>query len=325
MTGFFKQKNASNNLLLLVYALVLKFNLFLQPVGPLKQTDDHFLYKWVIGFLEPLQLSPTIYIFIAFVLLYTQATLFNRICNEQKILGKPNYLPAMSYILITSLFPDWNVFSSPLLVNSFLIWIFYKLITLPNASKPGSSIFNIGFFMGIISLLYQPALVFVLLTWVAIAMMRPFRIQEFLINILGVTTPYYFIAIVLYLSNSWDWNKLKPVFTFGLPAMPSSIFITISIGLLVLPFIIGGFFVQANLNKMFIQVRKSWSLLLLFVITSTLIVLVDGGNGYVNWLLCAVPLTAFHAAAYYFPNNKNFPLIMHWILFGYAIYINYWL
>jgi hypothetical protein len=325
VTGFFKTKNSSNNLLLLVYALVLKFNLFLHPVGPLKQSQDHFLYKWLIDFLAPLHLPAIVYIFFAFVLIYTQATLFNRICNAQKVLIKPNYLPAMAYILITSLFPEWNLFSSPLLVNSFLIWVFYRLITLPGAAKPGSAIFNIGFIIGIISLLYQPALVFVLLTWIAIFMMRPFHIREWLINILGVTTPYYFLAIILYLSNSWDWNKLKPVFSFGLPAMPSSVFVTISIALLVLPFIIGGFFVQANLSKMFIQVRKSWSLLLLFVIISTIIILVDGSNNYVNWMLCVVPLTAFHAAAYFYPSNKLFAMVMHWIIFGYAMYVNYWL
>ena len=67
-----------------------------------------------------------------------------------------------------------------------------------------------------------------------------------------------------------------------------------------------------------------WSLLLLFLIISTLIILVNGGSNYVNWLLCAVPLTAFHAAAYYFPPGRIFPPLLHWILFIYAIYVNYW-
>ena len=324
MIGFFKQKNSVNNLLLLVYALVLKFNLFLHPVGPLTQEEDHFIYTWLISILEPLHLSPVFYIIMAFILLYTQAMLFNRICNAQKIFAKQNFLPGMSYLLVTSLFAEWNVFSAALLVNSCLIWLFYRFITLQNASKPGAAIFNIGFIMGIISLLYEPALIFILITWIAIFMMRPFHIREWLINLLGITTPYYFLAIILYLANQWEWSKLQPSISFSLPAIPSSIFVTISLILLVLPFIIGGFMVQANLNKMFIQARKSWSLLLLFVIVSTLIILVDGGNNYVNWMLCAVPLTAFHAAAYYFSPGKVFPLVMHWIIFVYAMYLNYW-
>src|SRR6185436_14640377 len=111
-----------------------------------------------------------------------------------------------------------------------------RLIILHNSNKPGASIFNIGLIMGITTLIYQPSLVFILLIWAALFIMRPFRIQEWLINLLGITTPYYFLAILLYLANQWDWKKLAPHFTFGLPAMPSSFLVTISIILLVLPF-----------------------------------------------------------------------------------------
>jgi hypothetical protein len=53
------------------------------------------------------------------------------------------------------------------------------------------------------------------------------------------------------------------------------------------------------------------------------VILVDGGINYVNWLLCAVPLSVFHAAAYYFPKGKIFPAVLHWIVFLYAIYVIY--
>jgi hypothetical protein len=106
--------------------------------------------------------------------------------------------------------------------------------------------------------------------------------------------------------------------------MPTSGMLTISITLLIVPFIIGGFYVQNNLTKMLIQVRKSWSLLLVFLIVSMLIIMANGGNNYVNWLLCAVPLTAFHAAAYFYPQGKIFPQVLHWTIFAYAIYVGYW-
>jgi hypothetical protein len=325
VVGIFKQKSSVNSLLLLIYGLVLKFPIFLNPpVGPLRQEEDHFLYKWLIDFIAPANIPGVIFSLITFLLLYSQALLFNRIFNVQRMLGNPNYLPAMAYMLITSLFPEWNQFSAPLLVNSLMILVFYRLINIQNTQRPGAAIFNVGIIMGIITLLYQPAIIFILLMWLALFIMRPFRIQEWLINLLGVTMPYYFLILVLYLTNQWQWKKLQPEITFGLPAMPATLELTISLCLLILPFIIGGFLVNANLNKMFIQVRKGWSLLLLFLIISTLIILVNGGDNYVNWLLCAVPLTAFHAATYYFPPGRIFPPLLHWILFIYAIYVNYW-
>jgi hypothetical protein len=326
VTGIFKQKTSSNIIILLVYGLILKFNRFLNPAGgPLQQPEDHFLYNWLIGFLKPLNIAPVLYVLFAFLLLFSQALLFNRICNDQKLLPRPNYLPAMAHMLTTSLFVDWNYFSAPLLANTFLIWIFYRMTTLPNLQKPAPAIFSIGVQIGIVTLLYRPAVVFVALVLLALFIMRPFRLKEWAINILGITMPYYFLALVLYLGNQWDWNKIKPVFTISLPAIPSSVYNTISIILLVVPFMIGGYFVQANLNKMYIHVRKSWSLLLLYLILAMLIIMADGGSNYVSWMLCSVPITAFHAAMYFYIGSRRLPTVIHWVVFGYAMYLNYWL
>lgn len=325
MTGVFRQKNSSNAIILGLYALVLKFNIFLHPTGPLRQPEDNYLYNGLLQFLDSLHLPPVFYSILAFLLLYSQASLLNRICNNQKMLPRPNYLPAMSYILITSLMKDWNLFSAQLIINSLLIWIYYRMMMLYNSNKAAGSIFNIGVMMGVVSLFYQPAVVFALLIWFALFIMRPFIIREWLIGLLGLTTPYYFLGILLYLTNQWNWRKVIPLVDFSLPALPSSIFITISIALMILPFIISGVYVQNNLNKMLIQVRKNWSLLLLFLIVATFIILVNGGNNYANWLLCTVPMAVFHAALYFYPNNRTFPLIVHWNIFAYAIYVNYWL
>lgn len=325
MTGVFRQKNSSNAIILGLYALVLKFNIFLHPTGPLRQPEDNYLYNGLLQFLDSLHLPPIFYSILAFLLLYSQASLLNRICNNQKMLPRPNYLPAMSYILITSLMKDWNYFSAQLIINSLLIWIYYRMMMLYNSNKAAGSIFNIGVMMGVVSLFYQPAVVFALLIWFALFIMRPFIIREWLIGLLGLTTPYYFLGILLYLTNQWNWRKVIPSLDFSLPALPSSIFITISIALMILPFIISGVYVQNNLNKMLIQVRKNWSLLLLFLIVATFIILVNGGNNNANWLLCTVPMAVFHAALYFYPNNRTFPLIVHWNIFAYAVYVNYWL
>jgi hypothetical protein len=93
--------------------------------------------------------------------------------------------------------------------------------------------------------------------------------------------------------------------------------------LLVAPFIIGGYFVQNNLNKMLIHVRKTWSLILVYLMVAVLVILINKANSYENWIVTAVPFSAFHAAAYYFPTKKTFPLLLHWISFVVAIIINY--
>ena len=323
MIGIFKQKNPGNTLLLLIYALVLKFPSFLYPSGPLLQSGDHYLYKQLVSLLQALHLPNILYTLLAFILVFGQALLFNRICNAQKMIAKPSYLPAMAFILVTSLFFEWNQFSAPLLINGFLIWIFYRVMVLYTVPKAGNVIFNIGLLLGIITMLYSPAIVFILFVLFTLFIMRPLRIQEWVIALLGVTTPYYFLALILYFTNQWSWEHLVPSISFNIPRMPTSVFTTISIALLVIPFIVGGVFVQNNLNKMLIQVRKGWSLLLILLMISLSVTLVDKDTTYVNWILCVVPISAFHAAAYFYPLNRTFLLVLHWITFAYALYVNY--
>ena len=323
MIGIFKQKNPGNTLLLLIYALVLKFPSFLFPAGPLQQSGDHYVYTQLVRFLESLKLPLIVYSLLTFMLIFGQALLFNRICNAQKMIAKPTYLPAMAFILVTSLFVEWSQFSAPLLINTFLIWIFYRIMLLYNLPQAGSVVFNIGLLLGITTMLYHPAIVFILLVLFALYVMRPFHIQEWVIALLGITTPYYFLALALYFSNQWSWSHLVPAITFDFPKMPRSVFITISIALLVIPFVVGGIFVQNNLNKMLIQVRKGWSLLLIFLMISISVILIDGHANYVNWSLCVVPISAFHAAGYFYTQKRIFPLVLHWITFAFAVYINY--
>jgi hypothetical protein len=326
VVSIFKQKNPGNALLLLIYALALKFSMFLHPVAPVVQKGDNYLYRFIMDLLHSFVfVSPFFFQVISFVLLFTQATLFNRICNYQKLLPKQNFLPGMCYILLTSLLPDWNHFSAPLLINSIMIWVFYKMIALYNNERAASSIFNIGILIGIVSLLYLPGIAFLLLIFFALLVMRPFRLREWVMGILGFTFPYYFLFIILFISNKWVWENITPKIAFTLPSLSHSIWITAGIALVLIPFFIGGYFVQSNLNKWLIQVRKSWALLLMLLITVIIIILINRVNSYENWIIAIIPFAAFHAAAYFYSTDKIFTSILHWFTFIFVIIVNYFL
>jgi len=324
--GIFKQKNSTNALVLVVYALLLKFSIFLHPVLPVLHKEDNYLYRFIVNGINSLSHQAAFpYAVLSFLLLFTQAILFNSICNYHRILPKPNYLPGMSYLLVTSLLPDWNHFSAPLLLNSIMIWCLYRMIALYNSNKPVTAIFNIGLLAGLATLLYIPAVAFVLMVLFALIIMRPFRLQEWLVGFLGFTSPYYFLLFILYFTNQLNWKNVLPKIIFTLPALPTSIWTTLGLVLLVVPFMIGGYFVQNNLNKMLIQGRKSWSLILVFLIVAVIVILLNKADSYENWIVTAVPFAAFHAAAYYYPTNKVMPQVLHWLCFSLIVWENYFL
>jgi hypothetical protein len=322
--GIFRQKTPANALVLLIYALVLKFSLFLHPVAPALHPEDNYLYRLILNALNTIfNHTPILFSCLTFLLLVSQALLFNRIFNHTKVLPKPTYLPGMSYILITSLLPDWNHFSAPLLINTIMIWVWYRMMELYNSQRPGADIFGIGLWAGIVSLLYIPAVAFLLLVLFGLLTMRPFRIREWLVGLLGFTFPYYFLFLILYLSSQWKLADILPSLVFNVPAFPTSIWVSLGMAWLVIPFIIGGYFVQKNLSKFLIQIRKSWSLLLLYLLVAVIIILVNRVNSYENWIIMAVPFAAFHTAAYYYPTRTLGPNILHWLIVVYILAMNY--
>jgi hypothetical protein len=70
-------------------------------------------------------------------------------------------------------------------------------------------------------------------------------------------------------------------------------------------------------------VRKTWSLVLVFLIVAVIVILINKADSYENWIVTAVPFAAFHAAAYYYPVGKLFPRILHWLCFALVMAINY--
>lgn len=325
MIGTFKQKNPGNAFVLLVYGLVLKFPFFLHPEKNAVSEGDNYIYNVIVKFLAPFASGGIIiFPFLAFLLLFMQATLLNRIANSLKLLPRSNFLVGMSYMLVTSLVHEWNLFSAPLLVNSLLIWVWYRMTSLNNHNSPKTAIFNISMLVGVLPLIYSPAMVFLALLMFALILTRPFRITEWLVALLGFTTPYYFLFVILYLTDKWDWKKVIPVISFHFPKLPDSLWVTGGIIFMVLPFLIGAYYVQSNLSKMLIQMRKSWSLLLALLVVCVLIILVNPGNNtYLHWLPVVLPLAAFHAAAYYYPTGRWFPLLMHWVIFAFVVMLNY--
>ncbi len=95
MIGIFKQKASTNALLLFVYALVLKFPLFLHPFSPVLHAEDNYLYRFILTGLNSLFGHAALpFAILSFILLFSQATLLNSICNYHKMLPRANYLPA---------------------------------------------------------------------------------------------------------------------------------------------------------------------------------------------------------------------------------------
>ena len=76
---------------------------------------------------------------------------------------------------------------------------------------------------------------------------------------------------------------------------------------------------------MLIHVRKSWSLLLAFLVTAVFVIIINKAGTYENWIVTVMPFAVFHSAAYFYPANKVLVNVLHWVSFSVAIVMNYFL
>lgn len=320
MLKIFKQKNAAHPIFLLLYALILKSGSFVEPQSIRVSNEDHILFIQLVRFLNPSGEASYFFNILAFICFYIQALLFNKVVNQFKLLGKPSFLPGMCYILITSLIPEWNLLSAPLLINGLLIWLFHGVAKSFYSQQPRADVFNFGLIASIITLLYQPAFLFIFFVLIGIFIMRPFIFKEWLICLLGVLTPYYFVGVIYFLTDQFSWSAILPKISLHIPVLINDKNTLISLTFLILPFLIGAFWIQANLTKMYIQVRKNWSLLLLLILICFTVALMDYENNMTDWILTTIPFAAFHAATYQYPKRMWFVYILHWLTFAWCVY-----
>jgi len=323
--GIFRQKTPANILLLLLFSVLIKLPMFLHPHVPTIQPKDGLLFHAILKFLAPTgQATPVLYSVLAFFLLFIQAVALTRLINDYRMMNRSNYLPGMAYMLITSFFLEWNFFSAPLLINSLLIIILGWLFKIYNHPKGKGIIFNAGLGIGICSLIFFPSITFIIWVLFALMIMRPFRINEWLLCLLGLTTPYYFYGVYLFLSNQWHLDKILPYLTINVPSLQQSIWLAGSALLLMVPFLTGGYFVQDNLRRMLIQIRKGWSILLLYLLVAIFVPFVNTTNTFENWIMAAVPFAAFHSCTYFYPPRKLFPLLLFWLSVAFVLLYQYY-
>ena len=324
MTGIFKVNNPNNNFLLLLYGLAIKFHLFVFPLKPLKQGSDGIIYTSLINSFEKyFSGSSFVFSIICFVLLYAQAVSFNKFVNDQRMMTKPNYLTGMAYLLLTSLFSDWFPLSAALICNTLLIWIWAKLSILHNTNTPKATIFNIGLALGIAAFIYTPSILFVVLFIIALAITRPFRFSEWLLGFLGILTCYYFYAAWIFISGRWKLYKLPP-FEVELPKITIDRWEMIALGLVLAGMLMGLIFMRGQMRRQIVQTRKSWQLIYIYLLVAALIPFFNA-DSFNSWILATVPTSLILAAAFFYPDKKLFPLILHCCMLALCITIGYFI
>lgn len=326
MTGIFRQKTPGNIILLILLGIFIKLPSFFHAKGFIVKQSDGIFYTNLTGFLDrATNGSSFAFAVIAFVLNLLIAFILNSFINTDRFMNKPNFLSGMAYILITSFLPSFNMLSSNL-IASLLLLIAFKMFYQSHHVK--NHIFNGALLIGLASLFFFPSLFFIAWAFLALLILRPFRLADWMILLLGLASPYYFYGTYLYLNDRLE----VPSYFYHLSFLSSDIRYSLwhagALFLLLAPLLAGIYYVQANSAKMLVHIRKGWYLFMAYLVVAIVAALFDIEKTSENLVPALVPVAAFHGYGYMHAELKLYPKIAFWTTVAFIIvnqlYGNLW-
>ena len=201
MLQIFKDNQLFNALLVIPYLLVLSMNSWLLPVElSFSDSIQGSLSTWLFSVTQEAFVRYLLF----FVVVLFQAYLFNGIINFFKLAKSPTYISAVCFVLLHFIGFDIDVFNPLLLANTFLLLALYSLFASYNKKVSMSTVFNIGFFIGLAVLFYHSHIVYFYWSLFAFLIVRSFDLKEFLILISGFLVPLFLMATYQFLQNNLD-------------------------------------------------------------------------------------------------------------------------
>jgi hypothetical protein len=93
--------------------------------------------------------------------------------------------------------------------------------------------------------------------------------------------------------------------------------------ILLAAFTIGYYFVQTNLRRQVVQVRKLWYVMIIYLLLSVLIPLFYSAGIWQYYLLTAIPISIYISSALFYPRKRWFPIVLHWLLVAFVMGFSY--
>lgn len=319
MVFLFKDRSDINLIFLLLLSLGLHFHVWLHPPLVIANESDGFLAYLLIHFIKPL---PSIVLIVLFqLIILSQAIRLNILLSKFKMFQQISYLPAFTYIILTGLFPYWDVISSGLVANSLVIWILVKLLRLYDQNQPKTLEFNIGLIVGLSILLYEPIAILIPVVLFALIIIRPFSFSEWLVLIMGVLLPFYFIFTYVFLWGQLaDFRHFLPKLDWKNPLVKPELNVILALFVMAVQLIAGIFYWQKEQSRFIIQVRKYWGVLLLILLLTLFQPIIFSVQALYASAIVITPLACFISFGYGTPKRLLIPNLLFWFAIAVIVY-----
>jgi hypothetical protein len=326
LIGFIKHNRAVSIVLLPIALIVLWAYGFFHPVVPLTEHAAP-LYKLLISGIED---YPFLLTLISFILIFCEALLINYIVEKNEIINTTTYLPALVYIVLMSLQPEMFSLHPIVIANLFMLLAVYKLMQTYRKETAYSEAFDTGFFIALAVLFYIPSIVFILLLWIGLIIIRPFIWREWVISLLGLMLPLAYLMFYYFWNSKLDaleydalyYTLIAPSKSFNALSFSSAEYMQMAVLLFAAIFSVGRF--MRDLSKGTVRTRSNLLLILYFFIFSfaSIFIAPEYSIPYLSFL--SIPFAIFFSAYLLFAKREWIAEVL-FLLLIISVFINQFL
>jgi hypothetical protein len=312
--AIFRSNQLITSLLLLLYAAALHAGAWFRhrPVQ-VDAKEGGILYALLQ---QVLPSEPWLVYVLGVLLLTIQAFFLNLMELRYRLDREAHLFPGVFFLLFTAYSPGFSILSPLHFANLFLFFSLLQAMNLLRKGEVTGNIFNIGFFLALSTLFCPAYIVFVLLSFAVLNVVRGFQIRERAVLVIGFFVVLYLAGGIAYLAGYWkEFVQLQGPHAYGVShIVPSD-----SLSFFLVPWgvLLGVFLWQAGLflrkRTMQEQKRISFWFWMLLVSLATLPLQKNLAIGHA--LVVALPL-AYLSGMWFFHLKANWAELLHFILFS---------
>jgi hypothetical protein len=175
--------------------------------------------------------------------------------------------------------------------------------------------------VGFSILLYEPIAILIPVVIFALAIIRPFKLTEWLVLIMGIVMPFYFIFTYVFLTDSAQaFTSFLPKLDWENPFAALDYKSIIALSFMGIQFLMGLYFWQNQQNRFIIQVRKYWGVMLLTLVVTFFQPIIFSSQALYASAIVIAPLASFICFCYASPKQLMIPNVLFWISAGLIVY-----
>jgi hypothetical protein len=169
--------------------------------------------------------------------------------------------------------------------------------------------------------LYEPIAILIPVVLFALIIIRPFKVSEWMVLIMGILLPFYFIFTYIFLSgNLADFSNFLPKLDWKNPLVKLEWNVILALLVMGVQLIAGILYWQQEQVRFIIQVRKYWGVLFLVLILTLFQPIIFSVQALYASAIVITPLACFISFSYAIPQRLFIPNLLFWSALAVIVY-----